>query len=409
VSLHIDGGLLTRYLDDLYAIGAEPGGGAFRPLYSPAWAEACERVSGWIKDAGLALRRDAVGNLWGRLDGSGGGKAIVTGSHIDTVRRGGRLDGALGVCSGIVALRALKEQMGKPKKPLEVLVICEEEGSRFAANFWGSHAVVGDTTPEETRTIKDGDGVVIADAMRERGLDPAKVRSAARDDLEAWVELHIEQGQILESSGVSIGIVTALAGAYHFGFTLRGRRNHAGTTPMDLRRDALAGAAAMIQGIEATAAAMGRPAVATVGQVAVDEPQINVVPGEARFTVDLRHPDPTGLQALAQRIDSLCRTTASERKLEIEKEVLHERPPVPMDAGLQALIGEAARAEGVEPMKLSTGAGHDAQILCKRMKVGMLFVPSIGGVSHCPEENTRPEHLVLGTQALARTLAALAY
>lgn len=401
--------LLERYLDELYAIGAEPGGGSYRPLYSVPWAAACDRVQGWMQDAALAVRRDAVGNVWGRLDGSGGGKAIVTGSHIDTVRRGGRLDGALGVCAGLVAVRALREQRGHPKKPLEVLAICEEEGSRFSANFWGSHAVVGDATPAEARAVRDPDGVLLADAMRQHGFDPDRVGDAARDDLEAWVELHIEQGQILESSEVALGVVTALAGAYHLEFTVRGRRNHAGTTPMDLRRDALAGIAVMIQAVEAAAGTMGRPAVATVGQVWVDEPQINVVPGEARFTVDLRHPDPRGLAALAERIESMCRTVAGERKLEIEKRVLHERSPVPMDAGIQGLIERAARAQGVEPMKLPTGAGHDAQILCKRMKVGMLFVPSIGGVSHCPEEDTRHEHLVLGTRVLARALELLAY
>src|SRR6266568_7587939 len=187
--MRIDGALLARRLDELYAIGAEPDGGAYRPLYGDAWAAAGERVERWMKDAGLETRRDAVGNIWGRVEG--GGKAIVTGSHIDTVRRGGRLDGALGIVAGLTAIEALLKHKGKPRRPLEVVAICEEEGSRFATSFCGSRAITGaiDTVDAE-----------IAAAMRERGLDPTKIASAARDDIGTFVELHIEQGRVLESS-----------------------------------------------------------------------------------------------------------------------------------------------------------------------------------------------------------------
>src|SRR2546422_4027139 len=171
--MRIDGALLEPRLDELYAIGAQPEGGAYRPLYCPAWAAAVDLVQKWMKDAGLETRRDAVGNLWGRAEGAG--KAIVTGSHIDTVRHGGRLDGALGIVAGLTAVQALLKANGKPKRPLEVVAICEEEGSRFKTSFWGSHAITGtiDTVDPE-----------IAAAMRELGLDPAKVASAARDDID---------------------------------------------------------------------------------------------------------------------------------------------------------------------------------------------------------------------------------
>ena len=407
--MNIDDDLLQRYLTELHAIGAEPGGGCYRPLYGDAWATACGAVQGWMQDAGLAVRRDAVGNLWGRVEGSAGGAAVVTGSHIDTVRRGGRLDGALGIVAGLVAVRALTAAHGKPKRPLELLVVCEEEGSRFATNFWGSRAIVGAIGPSEAAQVTDGGGVSLAAAMRQRGLDPAAIPSAARDDLEWFVELHIEQGAVLEASGAPLGVVSVIAGGVHLEVDVTGRADHAGTTPMDLRRDALVGAAAMIQAVQSIAAALGRPAVATVGKLRVEPGQINVVPGRVTFTVDLRHAELGGRRALEERIRSLCGTIASERGLGVEIRTLHERPPVPMDAGVRDVLARAAADAGVTPVTLVSGAGHDAQVLATRCRVGMLFVPSIGGRSHCPEEATDPAHLALGTDVLARALRLLAY
>src|SRR6267378_3265348 len=409
--MRIDGGrsLLERRLDELYKIGAEPGGGAYRPLYGIAWAEAGDCVERWMKKAGLETRRDAVGNIWGRLNGTQQAKAVVTGSHIDTVRHGGRLDGALGIAAGLTALRAIAQARGKPKRPLELLVVCEEEGSRFATNFWGSRAIIGAIGPDEADTVKDAEGVTLARAMRDRGLDPATIASAARDDLGAFVELHIEQGSILETEQVPLAVVSAIAGAVHLEIVVTGRPDHAGTTPMDLRRDALAGAAAMIQAVQSIAAALGRPAVATVGRVRVEPDQINVIPGRVTFTIDLRHADMGGRRALEERVRSLCGTIASERGLGIEIRTLHERPPVPMNGAVRQVLERAATDTGVTPKVLVSGAGHDAQVLAARCQVGMLFVPSIGGRSHCPEEATDPKHLALGTRVLARALELLAY
>lgn len=398
--MRIDGALLEHRLDQLYAIGAEPDGGAFRPLYGPAWAEAGERVARWMKDAGLKTRRDAVGNLWGRTEGSEKAKAIVTGSHIDTVRRGGRLDGALGIVAGLTAVEALLQARGKPRRTLEVVAICEEEGSRFATNFWGSRAIVGDIASVDA---------AIADAMRERGLDPGRVSAAARDDIDAFVELHIEQGAVLESSGRQLAVVSAIVGTAHLEITVTGRPDHAGTTPMELRRDALAGAAVMIQAVESLAGSLGKPAVATVGKLRVEPDQINVVPGRAVFTVDLRHSDLGARRALEQRIRSVCATTASERSLGVEIRTLQERPPVPMHAEIRTLLTRAAQDSGVAAVEMVSGAGHDAQILAARCKVGMLFVPSVGGRSHCPDETTDPKDLQLGTTVLTRALELLAY
>src|SRR6266511_5325257 len=281
----IDPALLERRLDELYVIGAEPDGGTYRPLYGAAWATALDRVERWMKDAGLKTRRDAVGNLWGRAEGADTGKSIVTGSHIDTVRNGGRLDGALGIVAGLTAVEALPRDKGKPRRPLEVVAICEEEGSRFATNFWGSRAIIG---------AIDKPDAEIAAAMRERGLDPTKIASAAREDIDTFVELHIEQGRVLESARAPLAVVSAIVGTAHLEVTVTGQPDHAGTTPMDLRRDALAGAAAMVQAIESIAKSLGKPAVATVGKLAVEPDQINVVPGMVVFTIDLRHSELSG-------------------------------------------------------------------------------------------------------------------
>src|SRR5712664_2011914 len=399
--MRIDGGvaLLERRLDELYAIGAEPeGGGTYRPLYGAAWAAAGERVERWMKDAGLKTHRDAVGNVWGRA--AGNGKSIVTGSHIDTVRHGGRLDGALGIVAGLTAVAALLKEKGNPRRPLEVVAICEEEGSRFATNFWGSRAITGaiDTV--------DAD---IAAAMAERGLDPAKIAIAARDDIDTFIELHIEQGAVLDASRQPLAVVSAIVGTAHLELTVTGRPDHAGTTPMELRKDALAGAAAMLQAIESIARSVGRPAVATVGRLRVEPDQVNVVPGKVVFTVDLRHSDLGGGRALEERIRSLCGTISQERRLGLAIRTLQERPPVAMHPDVRALLARAAKECGMQATELVSGAGHDAQILAARYRVGMLFVPSIGGRSHCPEEATAPEHLELGTRVLARALELMAY
>src|SRR6266511_2098032 len=396
--MRIDGALLQRRLDELYAIGAEPDGGTYRGLYSTAWAAGGERVQRWMGDAGLKTHRDAVGNIWGRAEGDG--KSIVTGSHIDTVRRGGRLDGALGICAGITAVEALLTTKGKPRRTLEVVAICEEEGSRFATNFWGSRAITGaiDTVDAE-----------IAAAMRERGLDPTKIASAARDDIDTFVELHIEQGRVLESARTPLAVVSAIVGTAHLEVTVTGQPDHAGTTPMDLRRDALAGAAAMVQAVESIAKSLGKPAVATVGKLNVEPAQINVVPGTVVFTVDLRHAYLGGCRALEERIRSLCGTISEERRLGLMIRTLQEKAPVAMHAEVRALLARAAKECGVQAAEMVSGAGHDAQILAARCKVGMLFVPSIGGRSHCPEEATSPEDLELGTKVLAKALELLAY
>src|SRR5947209_15319209 len=207
----IDERRLLRRLDDLSQRGALEAGGIYRALYTPAWSSAMDLVAAWLKEAGILVRRDAVGNLWGRIEGSRGGRAIVTGSHIDTVRGGGALDGALGVVAGIEAVTSLWAMFGRPTRILECVAICEEEGSRFDTNFWGARAIADRLEPGEADRVRGADGVTLAEAMRAVELDPANAASAVRRDLDSFVELHVEQGPVLEDHGPRLGVVTTIA------------------------------------------------------------------------------------------------------------------------------------------------------------------------------------------------------
>src|SRR5438552_4007873 len=281
--VEIDERRLLRRLDDLAQRGALPQGGIYRPLYSPQWTSAMELVATWMKNAGLLVRRDAVGNVWGRIEGSRGGRVIATGSHIDTVRGGGALDGALGVVAGIEAVSSLWQRFGRSTRILECVAICEEEGSRFDTNFWGARAIV------------------------------------------------------------------------------------------------------------------------------VERSQVNVVPGLAKFTVDTRHPDPTRRGELITQIGDVSKKIASERNLGVEIKTLRDRPPVNLSPRVADVLRRVAVTAGVEPREMTSGAGHDAQVLTAAANAGMLFVPSIGGRSHCPDEATAAEDVVLGTRVLATALRELAY
>jgi len=405
----IDERRLLRRLDELAQRGALPGGGLYRALYTPSWVSATELVSGWMKEAGLLVRRDAVGNIWGRVEGSRGGRAIVTGSHIDTVRGGGPLDGALGVVAAVEAVASLVSQLGRPLRILEAVAICEEEGSRFNTNFWGARAIADRIEPDEASRVRDADGVTLADAMRGVGLDPASVAQAIRRDIDTFVELHVEQGPLLEEEGPRLGVVRTIVGTAHLEVVVRGQPDHAGATAMDRRRDALLGASAMMLAIAEVAREMGPPAVATVGTISVDPAQVNVVPGLARFTVDARHSDNAQRALLVSEITKVCKVAGRERELAVDVRTLRDRPPVQLNERATDVARRACVACGVAPRDMTSGAGHDSQVLSVAAHAAMIFVPSIGGRSHCPEEATAAEDVILGTRALATALRELAY
>ncbi|HEX2044846.1 MAG TPA: hydantoinase/carbamoylase family amidase, partial [Gaiellaceae bacterium] len=344
---------------------------------------------------------DAAGNVVGKWQ-AGEGKAVVVGSHLDTVPRGGRFDGALGVLAGLAALEALKTEGFEPRRPLWLVSFNDEEGVRFGTGFLGSRSFVGEPRPDEWR--RRG----VAAAMGAAGFDFDRLGEArAIDEVGAYLELHIEQGPVLEQAGVDVGVVTAIAGLLALRVRLRGEANHAGTTPMPLRRDALAGAARIVVALRDEARNRD-DMTANVGRIAVEPGGTNVIPGLADFTVDVRSSSAEGFGRAETFAREVIERVAQDEWLEAEIEELHRLEPVPLDAELRDVLARAAVAEEASHVPIASGAGHDAMILARHVPAAMLFVPSRGGVSHSPEEYTPPEQCELGARVLARALALLA-
>lgn len=406
----IDPSVVAGLLAELACFGAHGETGVWRTVYSPEWVAAQDWYAARAEAAGLAVRRDAVGSVWARLDGTEGGKSVATGSHIDSQRPGGRYDGALGVVGGLLALQALRERFGQPRRTLEAVSLCEEEGSRFpTANFWGSRAITGRIAPGDPEATVGYDGETIAEAMRAVGLDPERCAEAKRDDLDAFVELHIEQGPLLEQQGLPVGVVSAITGLRHYLVALRGTANHAGAFPMDLRCDPMAGAAEIVSGVIDTAHRMGRPAVTTVGRLAVEPNGAAIIPKRVTFTVDARHPEPAAREALYAKHEALIAEVAGRRGLDVSWEIGHEQPPCVCDPATVAALEAAARELGMPFATMTSGAVHDAQQMAAVCKVAMVFVQSRDGRSHTPEEYSTPEHLAAGVEVLTEGLRRLAY
>lgn len=411
LTIDIDRALVERYVMELAAFGAYGETGVWRTVYSPEWVAACDKYAEWCEDAGLTVHRDAVGNIWGKSKGVEPGKSIVSGSHIDSQRPGGRYDGALGALAGLIAIGALKKQFGAPKRTLEALSLCEEEGSRFpGTNFWGSRAITGRIRQGDAESLVGYDpNETMADAMRSVGLDPARIGEAQRDDIDTFIELHIEQGPILEQAKLPVAIVNAITGIRHYHVTLTGVQNHAGGFPMDLRNDPMAGFAEIVSGVINTAHRFGRPAVTTVGRAVVWPNGPAVIPREVKFTVDARSPDPAQREKLYSAHEGLMREVATRRGLEISWEYFVDHPPVPSDPEIVATLERVAREQGVPTMTMASGAGHDSQQMAAIAKVAMIFVQSKDGRSHTPEEFSSIDHIVDGIRVLAAGLYALAY
>ncbi len=407
----IDPAQVERFVFGLAQYGAWGDTGVWRPVYTPEWIAAADCFAGWCTEAGLAVTRDAVGNIWGRLDGRESGGAIVSGSHLDTQCPGGRYDGALGAIAALVAVEALHRQFGPPRRTLEVLALCEEESSRFAtAGFWGSRAIIGKIGPDDPDNTIGRAGETIAAAMRDAGLDPTRIPEARRSDIDAFIELHIEQGPILEQAGLPVAVVDAITGMRHTEYVLTGVANHAGAFPMDLRNDPMAGFAEIASGVINTAHRMGRPAVTTVGRVAVDPNGPAIIPRAVTFTVDARHPDPARREVLYAAHDGLISEVAKRRGLSIESRILFDHAPCLSDPDLVETLRRAAASQDVPTLTMASGAGHDTQqIAAVAKRVAMIFVRSKDGRSHTPEEFSSLDDIVASIRVLAAGLYALAY
>lgn len=397
-----------RLIERLRRHGADPEGGVTRLVYSPAWRSTMDEVEEWLSQSGLEVRVDSVGSRFGRLQGESQ-SVVLTGSHIDSVRQGGAYDGVAGTVMAGCAVRWLASTLGRPRRTLEVFANCEEESSRFACNFWGSRAILGRIAPEETERLVDEEGTNIGEAMRACGLTPADVSRARRNDLAAYVEPHIEQGPVLVESGDVIGVVDRVVAVRVLSITLDGVAGHAGTVPMARRHDALAGAAEIMAGAERLAREMGAPAVATVGSIQARPGGFNQVPGEARFTIDFRHPDDEVLDGFDDELRRLMESVSARRGLGIQLGQIVNQAGIRFDGEICAALEASCEEAGVRWRRMPSHAGHDAQLIGTICPAAMLFVPSEGGHSHRPDERTDLAHIGSGIEVLVRTLFRLAY
>lgn len=407
-AVSIDGERLLACLDTLAAFGAEPSGGVTRLALSPAENEARAHIAAFARDAGLHSRTDPAGNLIVTLDASPSDKPVVAfGSHIDSVPGGGRLDGAYGVAAALEVLATLAPHAASLQCEPIAVAFTNEEGSGFPCPFWGSRAIAGDPAPVEGMTCYDGR--TLADALRTAGGDADRVAEAAwrPGNLKAFIELHIEQGPTLAAQGVPIGVVGGIVGRTIIDIDVHGQRNHAGTTPMWARKDALATAARIVETVEHLATMRHLCSVATVGVLTVDDPAVNVVPGRVRLTAEFRDADQERLQRTEAFLTAALDDIAAADGVAITAQASMRSLPVPTDLALQEAITAAARSLHLEHTPIDSGAGHDAQIMAAIMPIAMVFVPSVGGISHSPEEHTERRHLIAGAQVLARTVAAL--
>jgi allantoate deiminase len=394
------GARLLGRADELGAITEEPGK-VTRTFLTPQHRAAAELVMRWMRQAGMVARIDNIGNVVGRYEASSpGAPALLLGSHLDTVRDAGKYDGILGVLTAIECVGALHARGERLPFGIEVLGFGDEEGVRFQSTLLGSRAVAG-TFDKATLDRRDAEGISLTEALRRFELDPTGVGAVARRraDVLGYIELHIEQGPVLEAEGLPVGIVTSIAGVTRAEFTVTGVAGHAGTVPMVLRHDALAAAAEMILAIEARAGTESSR-VATVGRIASGPGAVNVIPGRAQFSLDLRSPEDAIRRAAYDEIVASATAIAARRGVALDVDRTFEEPAVACSAAMMAAIEQAIVAVGVSPRRLASGAGHDAMAMATLAPIGMIFVRCKGGISHNPAESITPEDAEIGARVL---------
>lgn len=391
-------------LDRLAGFGASEGGGVSRTAFSPPFNEAQAWLAGRMAEAGLAVRLDAAGNLIGRFGPPG--PAVVCGSHIDSVPNGGRFDGALGVLAGLAAFRALKVEGHDFDRALEVIAFADEEGEYFS--LFGSRAMLGLVAAPEIETARGTRGKLLVDALRDAGLDPSRVASARRpaSDFHAYVELHIEQGPVLEQGGFDLGVVENIVGIATLVVTFTGRPDHSGTTPMRQRKDAMRAAIAFCQ-LCYDEAARDEALRLNFDDWSIAPQALNVVAEQVRFRQEIRHPDAASLSAFVAKAGHFARNSAKKSNAMADLRELARDEPAQMNTDIKALLKACAEARGYKALVMPSGAGHDAQLFARVCPAGMLFVPSVDGRSHCPEEYSTPEAIRIAVTVLRDALRSL--
>jgi hydantoinase/carbamoylase family amidase len=385
--------------------GARPGGGITRLAWTPELAEVTRWVADELARLGLEPQIDPAGNLIARWPAPDG-PAVMVGSHLDTVPDGGAFDGTLGVLCAVEAIRQLRRAGFEPARPVWVAAFMDEEGARFGTALFGSRAFCGEDMSGALERV-DAGGRSMREAMAAYGVDPDGLSQAGGvEGVGDYLELHIEQGPVLWERGLKLGVVESIAGVLGFRVTLRGEPNHAGTTPMEMRHDAMAGAARLVLRLR-DEAARDSGLRATVGSIQVEPGAMNVIPGRCELTVDLRVASPAEFAERQAWLEGLIEGVAREERLSAHSRRDYALEPAAMDAGVTDAIEAAAREEGVEPLRMVSGAGHDAMVIARHARAGMLFVPSRDGVSHSPREWTETHDCELGARVLARTIRRL--
>jgi N-carbamoyl-L-amino-acid hydrolase len=407
VDIAVDERRLWQSHMDMGQVGALPHGGCCRTALSAADKAGRDLFVRWCREAGCEVSWDIVGNIFARRPGSDPKRAAVgTGSHLDTQPHGGKFDGIYGVLAGLEVVRALNDARVETAAPIDVVVWTNEEGVRFGPPLGGSSVFAGTVDVASFHAARTLDGTTVRQDLEATGY-LGRERPGERK-FDCFVEAHIEQGPILEAEGKTIGVVTRIQGLRWLRVTVTGMDGHAGTTPMDRRRDALQGAAEMVLAINAIAREADRFARLTNGRFEVEPNSGATIPGRVVFICDLRHPESETLAALDARMQAAMREIAARRGLEIGIERVMEKPPVRFAGEIVDTIREAASSLGFSSIDMLSGAGHDAMNVAKVAPTGMIFVPCKDGLSHNEAESAEPGHLAAGAEVLLRTLLARA-
>ena len=403
-TLRVNGKRIVDHLHALGEFGKNPQGGVSRVAYSDADKQGREYVLGLMRAAKLDVTIDAGGNLIGRRAGSAAGlKPLLIGSHIDTVPEGGNYDGVVGSMGAIEVAQTLAENNVTTRHPLEVVIFQNEEGGLI-----GSRAMDGELTERELDLVSRS-GKTIRDGIKFIGGDPAKLAEVRRrkGDIAAYLELHIEQGAILDSEKINIGVVEGIVGINWWDVTIEGFANHAGTTAMNNRQDALLAAAKFIEAVNRVVTSVPGRQVGTVGRINALPGAPNVIPGKVILSLELRDLDAAKINSLFEKIQGEAQRIAADSKTKFDFKEINVNIPAPTDIKIRSLISDAARDLGLTTKLLPSGAGHDAQDMARLGPVGMIFIPSVGGISHSPREFSHPTDIANGANVLLHTLLKL--
>lgn len=399
-------------LDNITQITATPNMGCTRFSYSKEDKQVREYLIKEMEDLGLSIETDGVGNIRAKyIDDNVDEPSIMIGSHIDTVANGGKFDGLTGVVAALEVIRVIKENNIKLKNPIELIVFSEEEGSNFGITMVGSKALIGEYDVSDLKKIKNDQGTSSYEVMKNFGLDVDNIKNQVlkKEEVKAMIELHVEQGGILDAKQIPIGIVQAIVGMSTYKITLKGIPNHAGSTPMNLRKDPMVGAAQIILYLEKIAKEEAlKNTVATVGKIYCHPNASNVIPGEIEIYIDIRDVEEKGIEIVVEKMLNKTKEIQKEYGLQIKAQLLGQSDSVKLSEKVINAIEEAALENKYIFKKMNSGAVHDAAMLTEITNVGMIFVPSINGRSHCPEEMTNIEDIKLGCDLLVGTVIKLA-